>query len=51
MWQDDVKDIKRIWHTNSVCQNISWMLNVLVFLIIMPYYLIKEYFFPGKDIE
>lgn len=33
-------ELKRIWQENPPWQNISWIGNILLFLVIMPYYIL-----------
>lgn len=42
-------ELKVIWKRNTLWQNITWVGTVLLFCAIMPYHLVKEYFFPGDE--
>lgn len=43
-----MNELKDIWRRNTICQNISWIGNIIVFLVIMPYAIVKELMFPGE---
>jgi len=38
-----MNELKEIWKRNSIRENVSWLGNILVFLVILPYCLIKDY--------
>ena len=44
-----MKELTSIWKRNTFWQNVSWMGNIVLFFIILPYCLIKEFW--GKPDE
>jgi len=38
-----MKELQSIWKRNTFLQNVSWVGDIVLFFIILPYYLIKEF--------
>lgn len=40
--QKGLSELRKIWKQNTLLQNISWVGNVVLFLVILPWILLKE---------
>ena len=42
-------ELKEIWHRNTAWENICWILRVILLLILLPYAIVKEFYFKDKE--